>query len=246
MQQKLPTPNRPAKMPRYAVSDIHGCKKTFEKLLFETLQLQKTDELYLLGDYIDRGPDSKGVIDLILQLREEGYRVFTLRGNHEDMMVSCLEMEYIDDMHLWVAQGGKETLQSFGVTNPHQIPSKYWQFFDELELYLELDDYLLVHAGFNFTKGNFFADELAMLWIRNWYSDIKPQLLNGKTIVHGHTPTPDFLIMQMADAKPYMVQNIDAGCVYYKYPGLGYLCAFNMDEHILYFQPNVDMPVSDK
>ena len=60
---------------KIAISDIHGCNKTFQKLLFETLNLQKNDQLYLLGDYIDRGPDSKGVLDTIQNLITNGYYV---------------------------------------------------------------------------------------------------------------------------------------------------------------------------
>ncbi|MFT5168289.1 MAG: serine/threonine protein phosphatase 1, partial [Saprospiraceae bacterium] len=64
-------------MKQYAISDIHGCAKTFKALL-EQISFSKEDVLYLLGDYVDRGPDSKGVIDHIWQLQSEGYTVFCL------------------------------------------------------------------------------------------------------------------------------------------------------------------------
>ena len=69
-------------MHRFAISDIHGCAKTFEALL-DRIALSTQGELYLLGDYLDRGPDSKGVLDLIFRLQREGYAVHCLRGNHE-------------------------------------------------------------------------------------------------------------------------------------------------------------------
>lgn len=230
-------------MARYAISDIHGCKKTFEKLLFDTLQLKTSDELFLLGDYIDRGPDSKGVIDLILQLKEDGYTVHCLLGNHEAMMLDALEDEKENDNSIWLQQGGKETLQSFGISNVAEVPEKYWRFIDELDLALKLDDYLLVHAGFNFSHPNIFSDVLAMLWIRNWYADIKPELLEGRTIVHGHTPTPQVMIERMNTKNPLIFLDIDAGCVYHKYPEFGHLCAFNMDEKTLFFEPYIDTDV---
>ena len=225
-------------MPRYAISDIHGCCKTFEKLLFETLNLQKTDELYLLGDYIDRGPDSKGVIDLIFRLQEEKYNVHCLMGNHEAMMLE-LSLEGWDRFN-WVEQGGRETLQSFGAKHLGEVPDLYWHFFRNLYLVEELDDYLLVHAGFNFKHADFLDDDQSMLWIRNWYRDIKPEVLNGRIIIHGHTPMVRPSIEKMLNADPLLVVDIDAGCVYQNYEGLGHLCAFDLDSKTLVFERNID------
>ncbi len=225
-------------MPRYAISDIHGCSKTFEKLLFETLKIQKTDELYLLGDYIDRGPDSKGVIDLIFRLKEEEYDVHCLMGNHEAMMLELSQGGW--DRFNWEEQGGKETLQSFGAKHLGEIPERYWNFFRDLYLVEELEDYLLVHAGFNFKHEDFLEDDQAMLWIRNWYKDIKPEALKGRVIIHGHTPTDRHLIENMLDNDPLLVIDIDAGCVYHTYVGLGHLCAFDLDNKTLVFEPNID------
>lgn len=97
----------------FAIGDIHGCSKTFEKLLFEKINIQKTDQIFCIGDYIDRGENSKAAIDLILQLRQEGYSLFTLRGNHEQMLLDCL----IDPTayELWIRNGGDQTLLSFGI-----------------------------------------------------------------------------------------------------------------------------------
>ena len=79
----------PAQARRFAVPDIHGCNKTFQALL-DRIQLTTNDQLFLLGDYIDRGPDSVGVLDTILRLKEEGYSVFPLRGNHEQMLIESI------------------------------------------------------------------------------------------------------------------------------------------------------------
>jgi serine/threonine protein phosphatase 1 len=75
-----------------AISDIHGNNKTFLDLL-DKIALTKDDELYLLGDYIDRGPDSKGVIDTIWKLMDDNYRVFCIKGNHEEMLFRGIECD---------------------------------------------------------------------------------------------------------------------------------------------------------
>lgn len=69
---------------RYAISDIHGCYKTFQRLVEEGIRLTKFDQLFLLGDYVDRGPSSKAVLDYIIGLMEEEFNIFPLRGNHEN------------------------------------------------------------------------------------------------------------------------------------------------------------------
>lgn len=73
-----------------AIADIHGCCRTFRRLLFDIVRLDKADTLYLLGDMIDRGPDSKGVIETILELHEEGYAIKPVRGNHEQMLLQAI------------------------------------------------------------------------------------------------------------------------------------------------------------
>ena len=76
---------------RIVIGDIHGCNKTFKKLLFEVLAISSEDKIYVLGDFVDRGPDSIGVINTILELKENAYHIYCLRGNHEQLMIdSCL------------------------------------------------------------------------------------------------------------------------------------------------------------
>ncbi|MBC3542386.1 metallophosphoesterase [Rufibacter sediminis] len=210
-------------MSRYAISDIHGCLATFRYLVEEELKLQPTDTLYLLGDYIDRGPDSKGVIDFILELREKGYPVITLCGNHEELMLQARkEPEYPE---IWLHNGGVETLKSFDTLSLEAIPAKYWTFLEELELYVELDDYLLVHAGFDFSLPNPFTDRRSMLWIRDF--EVDKTVLGTRKIVHGHTPT--YLTDIQASLQEPLEDdlNIDGGCVFTS--RLGYLTALNLD-----------------
>ena len=81
-------------MKRWVIPDIHGCSKTLQALFEQQIRPSKEDEIYFLGDYIDRGPDSKGVIDYVRQLEEDGYKVFPLRGNHEDYCLHAVQAEH--------------------------------------------------------------------------------------------------------------------------------------------------------
>lgn len=90
----------------FVIPDIHGCCRTFRQLLFHRLELQKTDTLYLLGDYIDRGPDSKGVIDTILELQRDGYDVQAIKGNHEEMLIETFESGSDESLMNWMENWG--------------------------------------------------------------------------------------------------------------------------------------------
>lgn len=222
-------------MRRFAISDIHGCRATFEKVLTDVIQLQKEDTLYLLGDYIDRGPDSKGVFDVIMDLQSKDYQVHCLMGNHEDMLLRSFQSEMAADS--WIMAGGDATLKSFGVEHWEDIPQKYIDFMRDLHYYIELEDYLLVHAGFNFRYAfelkDLYRDESAMLWLRYWYNEIKMSILGGRTIVHGHTPT-HYRIIEENLKEPNMPFDIDAGCVY-DGSGLGNLCVLDMNNQVVEF-----------
>ncbi|HZV44192.1 MAG TPA: metallophosphoesterase, partial [Saprospiraceae bacterium] len=128
----------------FAIGDLHGCSRTFRKLILENINLQKEDELYCLGDYVDRGPDSKGVIDFILELKEKGYKVHTLRGNHDQMMMDSDKNP--EDFRHWVKNGGDKTLESFGIGSYDEMDSKYKTFFYQTQYYFEIGKYILVHA----------------------------------------------------------------------------------------------------
>ena len=220
-------------MSQYAIGDIHGCSKTFNELL-NKIGLNEGDELYLLGDYIDRGPDSKGVIDIIWGLREKGIPVICLRGNHESMLLDALK--YREGMNDFIRNGGKQTLQSFDTVRPIDLPKEYINFFELLPFYHEVGDYILVHAGLNFLEANPLTHTESMLWIRNWYRLIDYKWLENRIILHGHTP-----IFQLKMKKQYenLAQNkylnLDGGC--YK---KGYLCAFEMTEKKLIAQKCID------
>ncbi|MFN7115670.1 MAG: metallophosphoesterase family protein [Saprospiraceae bacterium] len=235
-----PTPEY-AKMRKIAISDIHGCNATFQRLL-EQLSLSQDDELYFLGDYIDRGPDSKGVIDIILDLQQSGNVVRCLLGNHEQMMKDALADVDEEDFKIWLINGGDETLRSYMVNGKPRIPDHHYDFFDNLELYCEVDEYIMVHAGLNFEMPLPLTDEFSMLWIRDWYPDLNRHWLGERIIVHGHTPMPKVDIEnQFTHLEKFPVLNIDGGCVHKgKRRGVGYLVAFDLTNRELYFQENME------
>ncbi|MEM8585799.1 MAG: metallophosphoesterase family protein [Bacteroidota bacterium] len=226
---------------RFAISDIHGNAKTFQALL-DKIQLSPSDELYLLGDYIDRGPDSRGVIDQIIGMQQFGYQVYCLRGNHE---AECLRLHaklrsdiiYTDWAKLW---GGRVTLASYG---QDRVSDRHLAWMHDLSYFQLLDDYVLVHAGLNLNRANPMSDLDAMLWQRYWYDDLTPEAidwLGTRTIVHGHTPIPRSEIeFSLSPDWKLPVINIDAGC-YKKDVDKGCLCALNLDDNTAIFMDRLD------
>jgi predicted phosphodiesterase len=224
-------------MKRYAISDIHGCAKTFKALL-DQINFSKKDVLYLLGDYIDRGPDSKGVIDYIWQLQSDGYTIFCLKGNHEQIMLDSLFD--LEKRRSWLTYGGLNTLDSFNIQTLDNTPKAYVSWMEKLPHFMIIDGYVLVHAGLNFEFEDPLKDETAMLWIRQWYGSIDRAWLGNRIVIHGHTPTQQLLIQHsLHNLKNIPVIDIDAGCVYDSL-GLGHLCAIDLDSRELFFEENID------
>jgi len=223
-------------MRQFAISDIHGHLKTFKALL-ERLEFSKEDELFLLGDFIDRGPDSKGVIDHVKALKADGYPIQSLRGNHEQMAIDAPT----DAMtrNAWLKHGGKETCASFG-TRDFAVPYDYLEWMTSLPYYLLTEGYLFVHAGIDTFKVHPLTDFESMLWARCWSDKVDREWLGDRIIVHGHTPMACQDIQLSIHALEHMpVINIDAGCFAKHMPGMGHLCALELGSHALTFQENV-------
>jgi serine/threonine protein phosphatase 1 len=225
-------------MPReFVISDIHGCCKTFRFMLEEILQPSLSDKIYLLGDYINKGPSSKGALDFIMDLLEQGFQVYPLMGNHEKNMLDALEDP--TQFYSFIEKGGAFTLQDFGVDKISDIPAKYISFIKGLQLYIEKDDWLLVHAGFNFELEDPFSDTEAMLNIREM--PYLPKVFQGKKIVHGHVPvTLGTVIHQMKQPEQWNYF-LDAGCVYPFRDGMGFLMAMELQEKRLYAKECIDV-----
>lgn len=219
----------------YVITDIHGCARSFKNLVKYMIQLNTDDHLYLLGDYIDRGPDSKGVLDYIMDLKESGYNVFSLRGNHEQFMLNAFESP--QKHQFWFENGGEYTLKSFNAETIFDVPKEYIDFLNSLPYYFTLEKFYLVHAGFNFKDPNPFQDTDAMMSIRNFHID--KEKLGDKRIIHGHTPLPLTEIKKdLSEDLP--AYNLDGGCVYKSIPDLQYLLALELNSWELILQPNIE------
>ena len=231
-------------MPRYAISDIHGCAATLRALLHQRLRLTSTDELYLLGDYLNKGPDARGVLDEILALRRRGFRVVTLRGNHDQQLLDAVAEPADDDLQRrW--QNRLEcavTLDSFGVAEPHQVQARYLDLLEKTAYFVELEDYVLVHGSLNFAApARLWTDYDAMLNRRD-FSDVDPALLGGRPLVHGHVPQALVNVRRTLRQSAPPEIGLDTGGVYYKNATYGNLVALNLDDRSLAVQPNVDRP----
>jgi len=217
---------------RFVIPDIHGCALTLDRLLREVIHLKRRDELYLLGDYIDRGPSSREVLDILMGLVMKGYRVFPVRGNHEEMLLeSCHDREMFK---MWLRNGGRATLDSFGIEDTREIPLPYRRFLAEMPYYRVLPDFVLVHASLNFAITDPFTDREAMLWSRSL--EVRPERIGGRRVIGGHTPMSRSEILRGLSADRIVLDN---GCVYPERAGMGCLAALELDSLSLAFQENI-------
>ncbi|MBX2840334.1 MAG: serine/threonine protein phosphatase [Flammeovirgaceae bacterium] len=227
-----------SKKRRFVTSDIHGCFNTL-KALISKIELTISDQLFLLGDYVDRGPGSSRVIDYILKLQEENYQVFPLRGNHEEMY---LDFEEKNDTK-YLARYAQENYATDLLNSQGRVKARYLNFMKNLPYYFELDDCFLVHAGFDFSAEKPFENIYQMVWIRNfWYDKHKAK---NKKIIYGHTPTSlDEINDAIKQKKPLLP--LDNGCVFgtnfgeSRYPEYGKLLCLNLDTFELISQYKID------
>jgi serine/threonine protein phosphatase 1 len=181
-------------MGRYVIGDIHGCVAELSRLV-EALPLAQGDRIVFLGDYIDRGPDSRAVVSYLLSLPRDyrGIEFVFLKGNHEDMLLSYLGLggEHGD---MFLANGGRATLASYGI-EPHQctaehalsvIPASHLSFFQALNRYHIMDPFLCVHAGIQPQKSLAEQTDEELFWIRNAFIYCSHTL--PYTVLFGHTP----------------------------------------------------------
>jgi len=170
-----------------AIGDIHGCRKALDTLL-EEVAPGIDDVVVTLGDYIDRGPDSKGVLDTLIELGSRTHLVGVL-GNHEEMMLEVLHNGR--SHHAWLRYGGVETLESYGFTGDLDfLPESHQQFLDSLGDFYVSGDYFFTHAAYD---PELPLEDQAVEMLR-WYSlteGIPPRHQSGLTAVVGHTANRD-------------------------------------------------------
>lgn len=206
-QDRLPEPEPGVCL--YAIGDIHGRSDLLRDLLARIhahaagLPPRVRKRLVFLGDYIDRGPDSRGVLDLLCAPSPPGFDQVTLRGNHEQFLIDFLHRH--EDPTPWLANGGMETLHSYGIEQSavnglrpdhlaHALaallPPAHRRFLEGLELVHASGDYLFVHAGIEPALPLHRQGPETLLWIREpFLSADHPQ--EERVVVHGHTIAPE-------------------------------------------------------
>jgi serine/threonine protein phosphatase 1 len=204
----------------YAIGDVHGrpdlLAEMHARIRAEIIRDRPRDwRIIHLGDYVDRGPDSKGVLDLLVAAREADRRVVTLAGNHD---VGFLEfLAHPSPKGLFALFGGPETARSYSVeldlTDPRRfregsealvraIPPAHVALLRTLEFSCTFGDFFFCHAGIRPGVPLDEQDRMDLIWIRDTF--LHWPHLHPKVVVHGHTPSPDPEIM------PNRV-NIDTG-----------------------------------
>lgn len=206
----------------YAIGDVHGCLDqlvALEATIFEDAKAFEGEKwLIMLGDYIDRGPNSAGVIEQVLKPLPEGWRRICLMGNHEQFQLDFLAQPL--ENAPWLGQGGFQTLQSYGVEldRPEtereliyalhaearqKIPPGHVRFVSDLAVAVSLPGWLFVHAGIRPGLPLDQQSDRDLIWIREpflstWRDD-------GLRVVHGHTPAEEPVV------RPYRI-GIDTWC----------------------------------
>ena len=208
----------------YAVGDVHGRADLLDRLLDrirrDALPARGSDKpvLIFIGDYVDRGPSSRAVLDRVIELKREGeFEVGALKGNHEAAMLAFLTNAEVGPR--WCERGGVQTLASYGVTPPESatdavgwkaardalelaLPLQHLNLLLSLDLTAAYGDYVFVHAGLRPGVALSQQSEDDLLWIRDDFLNAPGPF--EKVVVHGHTP------MEQASMDDYRI-NIDTG-----------------------------------
>lgn len=220
---------------RFAIADIHGCSTTLMALL-SSINLQPYDKLIVLGDSIDRGPESRSVLDTLMRLVENGYDIVVLRGNHEDMLLRTLSGNHDGYSSSWIGWWGERTLNSFGVSSPSDIPGKYIDFINSMPLYHETVDYIFVHASLLISeKPVIETPPQIMLWGQQWLG--REALPCGRRIVSGHQIVSRTTLQETLSSHHFLIDN---GCFCGRGPEKGNLVALNLDTLEVTAQPLID------
>lgn len=210
----------------YAIGDIHGCSEALKKLLplIEEDRAGAPAKIVFLGDYIDRGPDSPGVIEQLITLKnnpQEGVEYVFLKGNHEDLLEGYLE----NDPHresTFLYNGGGATINQYQIQAVH-LGRHRTEFFMDLETIHQDGSFVFVHAGIDPFKSLLEQSYDDKIWSRD-YVKYDGDFYHDVFVVHGHTPVEDITIFRNQ-------MNIDTGCVFGKsYSEYGKLTAVRLDD----------------
>ena len=174
----------------YTIGDVHGCLDKLTELvrLCNGDSAGRAMRFVFLGDYVDRGPDSRGVIRFLLEIHgAHPDRDIFLKGNHEDLLAAAADSDFFEER--WLSNGGNQTLESYRLTSAAGLPEDHVNWLRRLPLSFDDGLRFFVHAGVHPDRPLDRQDDDDLLWIR------KPFLTSerdyGRLIVHGHTPLTD-------------------------------------------------------
>jgi serine/threonine protein phosphatase 1 len=191
----------------FAIGDVHGCASEL-RMLLNKLPLTEESVVVFLGDYVDRGPNSKQVIETVLELKEQ-CQVVALKGNHEALFLSFLQDPSSEAAGMFIYNGGSATLHSYATPEgEYRIPRSHRDFLENLDLYYETDDFFFVHAGVpRVPIAQVDREKHAhdFLWSRGPF--LRSTYRWEKLIIHGHTP------VKAVDVRANRI-NVDTACVF--------------------------------
>lgn len=227
MRFRLPSVKRTVPLSRapegwriYAIGDVHGCLDQLNRLLdaiaVDICKSAARAHIILLGDLIDRGPNSAGVVNRLLRSSLPGERRTFVMGNHEEVLLDCLDGD-LESCDPWLQFGGHQTLESYGLSRAELIarktplsdtlrkviPRDHITFIRSFSNYVEAGDYLFVHAGI---RPHVALDQQStrdLRWIRGSFLDSIVD--HGRVVVHGHSIVPEI------DVRHNRI-GVDTGC----------------------------------
>ena len=183
-----------------AIGDIHGHAKALRGLL-KQIRPQKLDTLVTLGDCVNRGPESRQVLDWLLHLTRV-CQVVSILGNHDDVMLESRNDS--NALNRWIHMGGEATLRSYGASlNRRFVQDKHWELLASFVPFYETDNFIFTHANYCWYRPMDQQEGRDLRWLSLDESQPKPHT-SGKTVILGHTPGP------VRDAGHYRC--IDTGC----------------------------------
>lgn len=229
----------------YAIGDIHGRDDLLGRLHYiiqqdlETKAQGRRVEVVYLGDYVDRGPDSKAVIERLLDRPLQGADKIFLKGNHEDAMLKFLDGQ--SGGETWLSLGGGATARSYGVSLwkggnealsaaairsllGAALPERHFSFLRDLTLYHEVGDYLFVHAGIRPGRPIEKQTPADLLWIRGEF--LRSRRRHGRIVVHGHASGNEVVVKRnriCVDTMAYATDRLS--CVVLEGASRRFLCA---------------------
>lgn len=179
-----------------AIGDIHGCSIALSALL-QAIDPQPDDNIVTIGDYIDRGPDSRGVLEQLLAL-EKCCRLVPLHGNHEEMLLNAFQDHA--GYEFWMDCGGMVTLESYDPSGSlSMIPEEHIDFVKRLKLYHETGTHFFAHANYDPSLPLDRQDRKTLVW--RTLDHVPGPHYSGKTAIVGHTPQMNHQILNLGYLK---------------------------------------------